>query len=87
MGMDPKESRPEWMVISTLAIAPPPVRPSVQAGDGVRSEDDLTYAYRMIVRTNNELKRDIEGGLPEKALDAVHRNLQLLVATLMDNNI
>lgn len=85
--MDPRESRPEWMIIKALAVAPPPVRPSVQAGDGVRGVDDLTYAYRMVVRTNNELKRYMDGGHPEKAQEAVLKNLQLLVATLMDNNI
>jgi len=62
MGFDPVHARPEWMIIKTLTIGPPPVRPSVQAGDGVRSEDDLTYSYRMIVRTNNELRRYMEGG-------------------------
>lgn len=29
MGFDPKQSKPEWMVIQALAVAPPPVRPSV----------------------------------------------------------
>ena len=55
--MDPKLSRPEWMVIKALAVAPPPVRPSVEAGDGMRSNDDLTYGYTSIVRTNNELRK------------------------------
>lgn len=55
MGMDPKSSRPEWMIIKALAVCPPPVRPSVEAGDGARSNDDLTYAYTQIIRTNNEL--------------------------------
>jgi len=41
----------------------------------------------MIVRTNNELKRYMDGGQPEKAQEAVLKNLQLLVATIMDNNI
>jgi len=27
MGMDPKYSRPEWMIIKALAVCPPPVRP------------------------------------------------------------
>jgi DNA-directed RNA polymerase beta' subunit len=53
----------------------------------VRSEDDLTYAYRMIVRTNNELRRYMEAGQQEKAQEEIHRNLQLHIATLMDNNI
>lgn len=60
LGFSPQQSRPEWMVIKTLAVCPPPVRPSVQAGDGARSEDDLTFAYKEIVRTNNELRRYIE---------------------------
>jgi DNA-directed RNA polymerase II subunit RPB1 len=29
LGFCPKESRPEWMIISALTVAPPPVRPSV----------------------------------------------------------
>lgn len=62
MGLDPVQSRPEWMVIEVLAVAPPPVRPSVQAGDGARSEDDLTYAYHEIVRTNGALARYMAGG-------------------------
>ena len=85
--MDPNESRPESMIIKALPVAPPPVRPSVQAGDGVRGVDDLTYAYRMVVRTNNELRRYVDGGHAGPAVDAVLKNLQLLVATLMDNNI
>lgn len=66
MGMNPKSSRPEWMIIKALAVCPPPVRPSVEAGDGARSNDDLTYAYTQIIRTNNELYRIMRNGLPEK---------------------
>jgi len=29
LGFSPVQSRPEWMVIKTLAVCPPPVRPSV----------------------------------------------------------
>lgn len=29
MGMNPKESRPEWMIIKVLPVGPPPIRPSV----------------------------------------------------------
>jgi DNA-directed RNA polymerase beta' subunit len=45
MGFKPKLSRPEWMIIKNLAVAPPPVRPSVAMSNTMRSEDDLTYAY------------------------------------------
>lgn len=37
--------RPEWVIIKNLAVAPPPVRPSVVATATLRSEDDLTFAY------------------------------------------
>lgn len=87
MGMNPKESRPEWMIIKVLPVGPPPIRPSVQAGDALRSEDDLTYAYHEIVRQNNLLSHYMNIGQPEASQDEVLRNLQLLVATLMDNNI
>ena len=86
MGLDPKHARPEWMVIKALAVAPPPVRPSVEASDGMRSNDDLTYGYTQIIKTNNELKKIMAAGGTDKAKADIARNLQLLVATLMDNN-
>jgi DNA-directed RNA polymerase II subunit RPB1 len=45
MGFNPKISKPEYMIIRNLAVAPPPVRPSVAMTNSLRSEDDLTYAY------------------------------------------
>ena len=66
LGMDKKYSRPEWMIIKALAVGPPPVRPSVEAGDGMRSNDDLTYVYTQIVRTNNELAKRMKAGDTDK---------------------
>ena len=60
LGMDPKHARPEWMMIQELAVAPPPVRPSVDDGGGARSNDDLTAAYQQVIRKSNELKKLIE---------------------------
>jgi len=45
LGMDPKFSNPCWMIIRVLAVAPPPVRPSVTNTDGKSSPDDLIKAY------------------------------------------
>lgn len=87
MGFDPKQSRPEWMVIKNLAVTPPPVRPSVQSGDGKIAQDDLTFAYRTVVRTNNELRRLREHGGTDNAASDVLKNLKMAVASLMDNNI
>ena len=49
MGFDPKITRPEYMIIRNLAVAPPPVRPNVAVTGTMRSEDDLTYAYQKII--------------------------------------
>lgn len=59
MGFKPSISRPENMIIKNLAVAPPPVRPSVAMSNTMRSEDDLTYAYQKILQTNNNLQTQI----------------------------
>ena len=46
MGCDPRIGRPDWAILRVLAVAPPPVRPSVLMTSTMRSEDDLTYAYQ-----------------------------------------
>lgn len=86
LGMNPKNARPEWMIIQELAIAPPPVRPSVDDGGGARSNDDLTVAYKEVIRKANELQRMIDKRDTEQNKQDCLNNLQLLVATLMDNN-
>ena len=42
MGLDKENSNPANMIIEDLAVAPPPVRPSVAMTNSMRSEDDLT---------------------------------------------
>ena len=50
------------MIIQRLAVAPPCVRPSVNMGNLMRSEDDLTYSYQQIVKNSNLLRQQIEKG-------------------------
>jgi DNA-directed RNA polymerase beta' subunit len=46
--------KPQNMIIKRIIVAPPPVRPSVSMGTGaMKCEDDLTYAYQMILKNNN----------------------------------
>jgi DNA-directed RNA polymerase II subunit RPB1 len=40
LGFDPKYSHPAWMIIQTLAVCPPQVRPSVSVDSSLRSQDD-----------------------------------------------
>jgi len=54
--------RPELMIIRRLTVAPPCVRPSVNMGSLMRSEDDLTYSYQQIVKNSNLLKLQVEKG-------------------------
>ncbi len=45
------KSNPANMIIENLTVVPPPVRPSVQMiGSTGRSEDDLTVAYKQIIK-------------------------------------
>ena len=48
--MDPKWSRPEWMICTVLPICPPATRPSAKIENMTqRQEDDITYKYVEII--------------------------------------
>jgi DNA-directed RNA polymerase beta' subunit len=46
-------SKPVDLLISTLAVAPPQIRPSIEMNPEKRAEDDITQAYVRIVGINN----------------------------------
>jgi DNA-directed RNA polymerase beta' subunit len=51
LGLSKTLSDPANMIIENLTVVPPPVRPSVQMiGSTSRSEDDLTVAYKQIIK-------------------------------------
>ena len=75
------------MIIEDLAVAPPPVRPSVAMTNSMRSEDDLTVQYKHIIKMNNEIKRATEAGNNETSIKELRNVLQFCVATVMDNDI
>jgi DNA-directed RNA polymerase beta' subunit len=60
LGLSSKESRPEWMIIKSLPVPPPNVRPSIRQSDNQRSEDDLSYGLSMIIKANKALKQLME---------------------------
>ena len=70
LGLDKNRSNPSNMIIENLAVAPPPVRPSVCMTNSMRSEDDLTVAYKQIIKQNNEVKRLYETNSGAAASDA-----------------
>ena len=89
LGFSDIYSRPEWMIITNLAVPPPSVRPSVRQSDNQRSEDDLTYALANIVKSNKLLKQVMENSNNNnnKKIDDYQGYLQYLVSTYMDNEI
>jgi DNA-directed RNA polymerase II subunit RPB1 len=68
LGLDPRVSRPDWMIITVLAVSPPPVRPSVSFGGIARSSDDITYKLSDIVKINSQLKRQDAQGAADHIL-------------------
>ena len=85
LGFNPKYSRPEWMIISTLPVPPIPVRPSVSTDSNQRRDDDLTYVLNMIVKINNTLKDKLESDAVDSKIGGIYNSLQTNVATYFDN--
>jgi len=78
---------PKNLIIQRLAVGPPSIRPSIQMPGMHRSEDDLTYCYQAILRTNILLKQNIDRGANQTTVNEMRHMLQYYVATLMDNDI
>ncbi|XP_043467716.1 DNA-directed RNA polymerase II subunit RPB1-like [Leptopilina heterotoma] len=56
LGMDPKTSRPEWMILTVLPVPPLSVRPNVKSkNSSVTKQDDLTTILSNIVKINQLL--------------------------------
>ena len=87
LGLDKNRSNPINMIIENLAVAPPPVRPSVSMTNSMRSEDDLTVAYKQIIKQNNEIKKLIHTGNNEVSIRDARAVLQFFTASVMDNDI
>ncbi len=78
--------RPEWMILTTLPVIPPDLRPMVQLDGGRFATSDLNDLYRRIINRNNRLKRLIELNAPEVICRNEKRMLQEAVDALIDNS-
>ncbi|WVZ51464.1 hypothetical protein U9M48_002610 [Paspalum notatum var. saurae] len=87
LGLNPKFARPDWMILQVLPIPPPPVRPSVMMGTSSRSEDDLTHQLAMIIRHNENLRRQERNGAPAHVIAEFVQLLQFHIATYFDNDL
>ncbi len=79
--------RPEWMLISTLPVIPPELRPMVQLDGGRFAASDLNDLYRRVINRNNRLKKLLEIKAPEVIVRNEKRMLQEAVDALIDNSM
>ena len=79
------ENRPEWMVLETIPVIPPELRPMVQLDGGRFATSDLNDLYRRVINRNNRLKRLLDLGAPEIIVNNEKRMLQEAVDALFDN--
>jgi DNA-directed RNA polymerase subunit A' len=85
LNIDPKVSRPEWLIISSLLVPPVNVRPSITLESGERSEDDLTHKLVDIMRIGQRLEQNINAGAPQIIIDDLWELLQYHVTAYFNN--
>jgi len=78
--------RPEWMILNTLPILPPDLRPMVALDGGRYATSDLNDLYRRVINRNNRLKKLMELKAPEVIIVNEKRMLQEAVDALIDNS-
>ena len=85
LGIDPETCRPEWMVLTVLAVPPVSVRPSITLEAGDKSEDDLTHKLVDVLRINQRLRENRDAGAPQLIVEDLWELLQYHVTTYFDN--
>ncbi len=78
-------NRPEWMILETIPVLPPDIRPMVQLDGGRFATSDLNDLYRRVINRNDRLKRFMEMGAPDIIINNEKRMLQEFVDALIDN--
>ena len=79
------KNRPEWMMLSSLPVIPPDLRPLVPLDGGRFATSDLNDLYRRVINRNNRLKKLQELNAPDVIIRNEKRMLQEAVDALLDN--
>ncbi|MHC1565017.1 MAG: DNA-directed RNA polymerase subunit A' [Candidatus Syntropharchaeales archaeon] len=87
IGINPKQVRPEWMILTVLPVPPVTARPSITLESGQRSEDDLTHKLVDIIRINQRFQENREAGAPQLIIEDLWELLQYHVTTYIDNEV
>ncbi|MGH3544548.1 MAG: DNA-directed RNA polymerase subunit beta', partial [Mycobacteriales bacterium] len=78
-------NNPVGMVLDSIPVIPPDLRPMVQLDGGRFATSDLNDLYRRVINRNNRLKRLMDLGAPEIIVNNEKRMLQESVDALFDN--
>ncbi|SMB93987.1 DNA-directed RNA polymerase subunit beta' [Deinococcus hopiensis] len=78
-------NHPSWMVMETVPVMPPDLRPMVQVDGGRFATSDLNDLYRRLINRNNRLKKLMGQGAPDMIIRNEKRMLQEAVDALIDN--
>lgn len=76
---------PSWMILNTVPVMPPDLRPMVQVDGGRFATSDLNDLYRRLINRNNRLKKLMGQGAPDMIIRNEKRMLQEAVDALIDN--
>ena len=87
LGLDPSHSHPKNMILQSILIPPPIIRPSVMVSEGsrARGQDDLTMRIVEIIKQNEILKRALENEIADDKIRDIYDKLNTDVATYMHN--
>jgi len=78
-------SEPSSIILNTIPVIPPDLRPMVQLDGGRFATSDLNDLYRRVINRNNRLKRLMEIGAPDIIVNNEKRMLQKSIDALFDN--
>src|ERR1043165_5707820 len=76
---------PQWMIMTTVPVIPPDLRPLVPLENGNFATSDLNDLYRRVIYRNNRLKKLVELNAPSIIIRNEKRMLQQAVDALFDN--
>ena len=78
-------NKPEWMILTSIPVIPPDLRPLVPLEGGRFASSDLNDLYRRIINRNNRLKLIENLKAPEVMIFNEKRLLQEAVDALFEN--
>jgi len=85
VGLKQANIRPEWMILTSLPVLPPDLRPLVPLEGGRFASSDLNELYRRVLNRNIRLQRLMDIEAPSVIVKNEKRMLQESVDALVDN--